>query len=251
MIKADYHMHTTYSDGDNTPEEMVLKAIDLGLDEVGISDHSYVSFDPDYCMQPDATDSYKAEVAALREKYADQIKVLCGIEQDYYSDLRAEGFDYIIGSVHYLYLNGQYVSIDEYPEDVPSAADKYFGGDVLALCEEFYKTLADVVNKTGADIIGHFDLVSKYNEYNTLFDSNDPRYIKAWQTAADALIETGRPFEINTGAMSKGRRSEPYPSFAQIKYIKEKGGRFVLSSDAHNSENICFFFKAIYDKFDI
>ena len=251
MIRADYHMHTTYSDGQNTPEEMVISAIRLGLDEVGISDHSWTSFDTSYCLQKTAREAYRSEIDALKAKYADQIKVLCGIEQDYYADLPAGSYDYAIGSVHYLLLDGEYVPVDECPETIRAAADKYFGGDIMCFCEKYYATVSDVINKTGADIIGHFDLISKFNEDKTLFDPENPRYVKAWQAAADSLIESGKPFEINTGAMSRGLRTEPYPSIAQIYYIKEKGGRFILSSDSHNSKDICFFFDEFLDKINI
>ena len=45
MIKADLHVHTTFSDGLNTPEEIVLAAIGMGLEKLGFSDHSHTSFD--------------------------------------------------------------------------------------------------------------------------------------------------------------------------------------------------------------
>ena len=70
----DLHMHTTWSDGKNTPEEMILEAIRLGLETVGISDHS--SGDP--CgMTLEASAEYRKEIARLKEKYAGQIRVLC------------------------------------------------------------------------------------------------------------------------------------------------------------------------------
>lgn len=46
----DLHTHTTFSDGRNTPEEMVLSAIGMGMSTLGISDHSYTSFDESYCI---------------------------------------------------------------------------------------------------------------------------------------------------------------------------------------------------------
>ena len=140
----DLHMHTVWSDGTNTAEEMVQEAIRKGLETVGISDHS--SGDP--CgMKMETVPEYKAEIARLKAKYAGKIRVLCGLERDFISD-DFRPYDYVIGSVHYLYLDGQYVAIDEYPEDVTAAAEKYFGGDVISLCEEYYRTLADVVKKT-------------------------------------------------------------------------------------------------------
>ena len=70
-----------------------------------------------------------------------------------------------------------------------------------------------------------------------------PRYVKAWQDAADILLKTGKPFEINTGAVSRGYRTEPYPSAEIRAYIREHGGKMILSSDAHQKENIGFGFE--------
>ena len=242
MINKDLHAHTTYCDGSNTPEEMVRAAIDKGLTTFGLSGHSYTSFDTSYCMQKEDIPRYIAECRYLRAKYFDEIHVLCGVEQDYYSDYPADEFDYAIGSVHYLRLGGEYVPVDESPRILREAAEKYFGGDIYALCEEYFRTAADVVNKTGCDIIGHFDLIAKFNEKEKLFDESDPRYIAAWQAAADGLLKSGVPFEINTGAVSRGCRTGPYPSRAMREYIKDRGGRFVLSSDAHSADAVAFMF---------
>ena len=236
-------MHTCYCDGKNTPEEMVQSAIKKGLSTVGISGHSYTFFDKSYCMQREDIPRYLAECRYLRAKYFDQIHVLCGVEQDYYSDNPTDDFDYVIGSVHYVKAGEEYIPVDESIAILYSAADKHFNKDIYALCEAYYKTVSDVVNKTSCDIIGHFDLISKFIEREPLFDMNHPRYVAAWQRAADELLKTGVPFEINTGAISRGYRSEPYPSGAMIDYIRERGGRFVLSSDAHSAENIGYRFE--------
>ncbi len=104
-----------------------------------------------------------------------------------------------------------------------------------------------MVNRTKCDIIGHFDLVSKFNERYGMFDENDPRYIKAWQAAADRLIESGKPFEINTGAISRGWKTDAYPSEAMRQYIREHGGSFILSSDGHKKETIMYAFDIFSD----
>ena len=67
----DLHMHTVFSDGKNTPEEMVEEAIRLGLDTVGISDHSHL----DPCgMTLEAGAEYRAELARLKKKYSDVLQ---------------------------------------------------------------------------------------------------------------------------------------------------------------------------------
>lgn len=238
MITKDLHMHTCYCDGKNTPEEMVQSAIEKGLSTVGISGHSYTLFDESYCMQKADIPRYLAECRYLRAKYFDQIHVLCGVEQDYYSEYPTDDFDYVIGSVHYIKVEGEYIPVDESIEILRAAVQKHFDGDVYALCEAYFATVADVVNKIECDIIGHFDLISKFIEKEPFFDVTHPRYAAAWQKAVDELLKHNVPFEINTGAISRGYRTQPYPSEEMREYIREKGGRFVLSSDAHSTDAI-------------
>ena len=238
----DLHVHTTWSDGKNTPEEMVNAAIARGMERIGFSDHSYTSFDKTGCLSESGDGEYRADINRLKEKYRGKIEILCGVEQDYYSGRASEEFDYVIGSVHGLYVDGVYVIVD-WRESAEAGVRDQFGGDWYAFCESYYAHVADIVAVTGADIVGHFDLVTIYNEDGKYFDMNCDRYRRAWTRAADALLETGAVFEINTGGMSRGYRKTPYPSREIRDYIRTRGGRFILSGDAHNKDALCFGFE--------
>ena len=111
MIVSTYHAHSTYSDGKNTLEEMVQAAIKCGMKEIGFSDHAPIPFYCEWSIRAQRLEDYKKEVLALKEKYKDQIKIYLGIEQDYYST-EAEDYEYLIGSVHYVYKNGEYLPVD-------------------------------------------------------------------------------------------------------------------------------------------
>lgn len=237
----DLHVHTNFSDGKSTPEEVVLSAIAKGVTELGFSDHSYTSYDESCCIPKNRLEEYRAAILALREKYREQITIRLGLEQDYYSDFPAVGYDYVIGSVHAIKVGAHYLNVDESADVQKAAVEQYFGGDYYAFAEAYFDTVANVVQKTNADIIGHFDLVAKFS----LFNEQDPRYVTAWKTAVDRLIPCGKPFEINTGAISRGYRSIPYPNPDIMNYIQAKGGTFILSSDSHHASTICFGF----DKF--
>lgn len=242
MMGCDLHVHTTFSDGANTPEEVICAAVSGGMKCIGVSDHSYTDFDESYCMSKLSAEKYHGEISALKKKYADKIRVLCGIEQDCFSGVPKDSYDYVIGSVHYIKIDDEYVAVDESAEILLNAAKKYFGSDMYSLIEEYYRLVAKVVEKTNADIIGHFDLITKFNQNANLFSESNPRYTASWKRAADRLLLTGKPFEINTGAISRGYRKTPYPSKEIIDYIKAKGGKFILSSDSHNHETLCFCF---------
>ena len=240
MIRRDLHLHTVFSDGANTPEETVVAAIEKGMTCIGFSDHSYTSFDPSYCMRAEDYPRYREEIARLQEVYGSRIRILCGIEQDFYSDLPAEGFDYVIGAVHYLRAGGRFVPVDESPEILLTAAGRFFDGDIYALAAAYYDTVAAVWEKTRCNIVAHFDLIAKFNEGGVLFNEEDPRYRKAWRRAADAL--KGRTFEINTGAVARGWRTVPYPAAEIYRYLKAGGASFLLSGDSHRAEDLCFDF---------
>ena len=57
MIDRDLHIHTTFCDGKNSAEEMVLAAIDRGLKTIGFSSHSYLPFD-NACMKEGVVEDY-------------------------------------------------------------------------------------------------------------------------------------------------------------------------------------------------
>lgn len=250
----DLHMHTTVSDGEASPEEMVDEAIRLGLVAIGITDHSFTDFDTEYCMAENAAAAYQAELRRLASIYKDRITILCGMEQDMFSEPAPLGFDYLIGSAHYVEVpieyaqaagghvsrDGKhcYVSVDETEDLFVRAAYTCFEGDYLAFAEAYYETVSDVIERTGADIIGHVDLFAKYNEGNRYFDENDLRYVRAWQKACDTLLATGAAFEINQHGRSSGWRSVPYPAPAIYEYLRERGARFITTSDAHSASEL-------------
>ncbi len=240
--KGDFHTHTNYSDGKNTPEEMLLSAIEKGLEEYGFSEHGYTAFDLRYCLSLEKTEVYKKEIKALKEKYTDKIKVHLGIELDAFSDHDTSDYDYVIGSCHYVTKDGVYRAIDEKPYELENICREWYGGDYYAFAEDYYRGVARLAKKN-ISIVGHLDLITKFNEGDKLFDTKNPRYLAAAKRAIDALLPLGVPFEINTGAISRGYRSEPYPAKELIEYIKENGGSFVLNSDTHSKENIAFQFE--------
>lgn len=243
MITRDLHTHTVYCDGKNTPEEMVLAAIEKGLTAIGFSSHSYAPYDLDCCMTAENTERYKSDIAALREKYRDKIEILCGIEQDIFSPASTEGYDYVIGSVHYLPTPEGYVTVDYTPEILTNLCRDHFGGDWYSLCEAYYGLVSRVYEETKCHIIGHLDLVTKFNEKCHLFDESHPRYIAAWQSAVDALLPCNIPFEVNTGAIARGWRTTPYPSRDIVRYIRSHGGRLILSSDSHSAATLGYQFE--------
>lgn len=278
----DLHMHTTYCDGRDSAEDMVLAAIGMGLETVGISGHSFTPHDESYCMSREKTEAYLDELAGLKEKYAGRIRVLTGLEMDLYADTDTSRLDYMIGSVHYMFTDeglakleaGQPVEklhdwtpVDDGTDEL-EAFSANNGLGMMSLAEIYYRSVARIVAVTDCDVIGHFDLVTKFCDIHPLFDTEDPRYVRAWKDAADrifedcaerykrgyrnrleksGLIEAGdKPvFEINYGAISKGYRKTPYPAQDQMDYIRAKGGLLICSSDSHRTEDVGSFLREL------
>ena len=115
MTLQNLHTHTVFSDGKNTPEEMVLGAVRAGCTSLGFSEHSPLApfYDPDrYAMEAADLPAYRSEILRLREKYAGQLEVYLGLEQDYDSPAPGPDFDYLIGSVHSVVADGVCLSVD-------------------------------------------------------------------------------------------------------------------------------------------
>lgn len=242
MRMYNYHTHTTFSDGANSPEEMVCAAIKLGFDSIGISDHSVTEFDLSWCLAPEQTKVYVETIHELKRKYAGQIRVYCGLEQDAFSPPPPKGVEYLIGSVHWLKAGETYVSVDESREVLQTVIREMFAGDCDALAEKYYGCVGAFAEDPGVSVIGHFDLITKFDETAPLFLPTE-RYTAAWQNAAKRLIEAGKIFEINTGAMARGCRSVPYPAGEILEYLGEHGAKVLLSSDCHNTASLNFGFE--------
>ena len=208
----DLHTHTAFCDGRDTPEELVKAAIALGMDSLGFSGHAPMEGQKGWTMAPEEVPRYRAELLRLREQYAGRLEIFLGLEQDYFSPPPGEGWDYLIGSVHQVVKDGAPLPVDESEEVFVRNVERHWGGDFLAFAEEYYRLVGEVAERTGCQIVGHFDLICKFNEGDRLFDTAAPRYVNAALEALDRLAEGGAICEINTGAMSRGYRTAPYPA---------------------------------------
>ena len=236
--KITLHNHTTFCDGANTPEEMVSAAIAAGVETLGFSGHSRTSFDLSYCMTAENTEKYRENVLQLREKYREKVNILLGIERDHFADPDDFSYDFVIGSVHYIVADdGAICAMDEGREQVLSDIREHFGGDIYRWTARYYETLALTAERTKCNILGHFDLVRKYNADGELFDATLPAYRLPVLDAMEALVNAGVIFEINTAPLRNGAKT-PYPAPDILRWLAAHGGRFIVSADAHRREDL-------------
>ena len=229
------HTHTTFCDGQNTPAEMAARAYVLGFAALGFSGHSFCPADG-FGMQDETLAAYRAAVKKLQAEYADKMPIYLGLELDSLSaPVTPADYDYLIGSVHNRSTPaGRIYCTDLSPEETARAiAD--FGGDGLAYAAAYFEAVDEMLNTRGdlVDIVGHFDLVCKFNADGRFFDESSAAYKKA---AAQVLQRHARNFvfEINIGGMSRGYLDRPYPDYWLWEIWRDAGTPVVVSSDAHS-----------------
>lgn len=236
------HTHSTYCDGADKPEEMIIAAIEKNFDSLGFSGHSYMHYSPKNGMSLAGTEEYKKEIAFLKEKYKHEIQIYCGLELDMYSEVDISDYDYIIGSVHYFQIGDRYVGFDRSAEVVKSVIDDYFAGDGMKYAKAYYEEVMKLTELEHVDIVGHFDLITKHSEKEHFFDQESAEYKRYVSEAIAVLSEKIKLFELNSGSIARGYRTTPYLTPYILKELKARGCGIIISSDCHDKHFLdCYF----------
>lgn len=244
---SNAHTHTTYCDGANTPAEMAAAAYALGFGALGFSGHSFCPADG-FGMAAAALLAYQREVAALKAEYAGKMPIFCGLELDSMTSMPAPGeFDYLIGSVHNVTApDGEVWPVDMSAE-VTAEAIKAFGGDPYAYTAAYFAAVDEMLSTRQVDIVGHFDLVCKFNAAGRFFDETSPAYRKAaapvLERHADKFV-----FEINTGAMCRYGLTRPYPDYWLWDILKAHGTPVIIGTDSHAADTLDFQLAAMRER---
>ncbi len=244
MIIGDYHTHSTYCDGANSPEEMLSAAIEKGLKYYGFSSHSHLSYDESWNMSHTSQKEYVTEILDLKEKYKDKITVLLGTEYDLLSDNDLTPFDYVIGSCHSIIKDGNYISVDHSEKTFMECTERFYGGDYYEFAKAYFELMSTAAEGDEFTFYGHFDLITKYNKGLKFFDDTDERYLGPMYKALEKLAKKGKPFELNTAATYRHSDTEATKSSVKwLSALSELGGKIIINSDSHKAERIGFNFE--------
>ena len=230
-LRSNFHTHTVFCDGKDTAEDMVKHALALGFQDLGFSGH----MDPDIHMD---MDKYTEEIHRLQDQYRGWIEILCGVELDtLYDPASARGAEYLIGSTHFLDVPSEIpMSVDSSEDHMKILCREYFGDDYYKLSKAYYDLEAQVYDRLHCTFIGHFDLVTRFNDSMHFLDETDPRYWKPALESMEYLVSQGVPFEINCGAVNRNRKKEFYPNHFLLRNLQKMGGEILINSDAHQKE---------------
>ncbi len=238
-IKADYHLHSSFSGDSDTPmEAMILKGIEAGLTQMCFTEHQ----DMDYVYATPQeegifelnTDSYLYELIKCKEKYAGKIKLLFGVELGIQPHLRRQlavyaksyDFDFIIASSHLCNGRDPY-----YPSFFENRSDEEG-------YREYFSSILDCLKSfRNFDVYGHLDYVVRYGKSKDA-DYSYEKYKDLLDQILTALLEMEKGIEVNTGAISYGLR-DLNPCMDILKRYKALGGEIItVGSDAHRPDRI-------------
>ena len=229
-MPCSLHTHSLFCDGACSLEEMARAGVEAGLSSLGFSGHAPAPYDH-AAMRPQDAGRYLAEIARLKERFAGQIELYAGMENDALHPFDRAQLDYCIGSVHYIRGGADSIYCIEGPPDAFTAAVRALGsvqGVVRCYCETVRRHLSDF----RPDIAGHLDIIARLNADGSLFDARSGWYRQAEEALAEAAAQSGCIVEVNTSGLRTARR-EPYPSERILSLLRQADVPVVITADAH------------------
>lgn len=167
----------------------------------------------------------------IKNKYP-EMNILVGLEVDYREDKEEDiknflnqcqdGFDFFIGSAHYL---------DDWPVDVDEREYRrqIEQQGVEQVYKKYYEAIEKMVESKMFDIIGHMDLIKKLGARY----QND----ELENQLVETLAKHQAVIEINSNGFDMAIK-EQYPSDALLKKLIKADVKITLSSDAHHSNEV-------------
>ena len=239
MNYSNPHTHTVFCDGKDTVEHMADRAYEQGLVSLGFSGHGKQTNNN---FGISSEEGYAAAVHSAAKKYAGRMKIWLGVEQDYYGVCGIR-YDYKLGGVHYLTgLDGAEYPVDSNLQCFDRMLNQGFQGDYMTMARAYFGRVVEMCERNQPDIVAHFDLIRKFNQGNRFFDETDPAYRACAMAALNRIFDGKRLLEVNTGAMARDWRDDPYPTLELLSRWHELGGRVILGSDCHNAERLTYGF---------
>ncbi len=251
MEKFNFHTHSTFSDGAETPENVIIEALDKDFKIIGFSDHSPVPFASEWNMKFENLLSYADEINSLKLKYEGKIQIFLGIEADfienitYFEIYKKLNFDYIIGGVHYLplKLNNNIFNIDKSPENFELGLKEIFNNDIKILAEKYYDAVIKMVKSQKPDIIAHLDIIEKFNRNYIYFNSNEKWYKELVFETLKIISQHNCIIELNSRSKYKGLLNYYSPCDWIVQEASKLKIPLTISGDVHHPKEFSFFWE--------
>src|SRR3954454_20887609 len=238
---TDYHLHLRPDDtgeandyfSEQNVDRYLAAAEEHDIDELGVSEHVYrftqalEIWDHPYWESSalDDLDTYVEFVRSTPLRLGIECDFVPGAE-DRIANLLERGFDYVIGSIHFL---GDQGAVDDRRYDIWEAI-----GDADRLWSTYFRRQAELVRSGLFDIVSHPDLVKIWGDDRPA-PERDPRF--HYEPFVEAIAEYQIAVEVSTAGLRKPV-GEIYPARALAEMCLEAGAEFALSSDAHGPDQV-------------
>jgi DNA polymerase (family 10) len=208
-LRGTFHNHTTASDGRSSLAEMAEAARELGLEYLGIADHSKASFQA-HGLDEKRLLAQVAEIAALNQTFGGDFRVFSGTECDIHKDGTLDfpdevlaQLDYVVASVH----------------------------SVFNLSEaEMTKRIIRAIENKHVTMLGHLT--------GRLLLDREP-YAVDVPAVIEAAAETGTIIELNANPWRLDMEWRWWP------LAKEKGVKCAINPDAHHTSQLQYLWNGI------
>ena len=227
-MRIDLHNHTTRCNhAEGTVDEYVQRAIELGIDIYGFSEHAPMDFDEKYRLQFEEMQAYTDDILNAKEKYKDDINILLGYEVDWLQGHMSDkvlnsDVDYLIGSVHF---------INKWSFDNPEFIGGWKNKDIDEIWKTYFEATEAMAKSGKFDIVGHLDLIKVFK----FMPKQDVRLLA--KDVLRAIKKSNMVMEINTAGLRKPI-GEMYPSRALLEEAYALDIPITFSSDAHAVDQI-------------
>lgn len=233
-MRIDLHNHTSRCNhAEGTVDEYIRRAIDLGIDIYGFSEHAPMDFDEGYRLSFSEMEAYRSDILTAKERYRDRIEILLGFEVDWLPGhidervLNAE-VDFLIGSVHF---------IDKWSFDNPEFIGGWKERNVDEIWEAYFEAIEAMAQSALFDIAGHFDLIKVFR----YLPRKDIRLLAG--SALRAVKKSNMVLEINSAGLRKPI-GELYPSQLLLEEAFSLDIPITFGSDAHRVDQVGFGYEA-------
>lgn len=227
---ADYHTHTPLCrHAEGNPVDYAKRAIEIGLDEIGFSDHSPMNKDgfDEWRMLKSEFPIYLQSIQDAKKELPN-IPIKLGLEVDYFEDghewieelSQMADYDYLIGSVHYI--------APGFDIDNPKWIGRWSGvAEIDDIWEAYWRIYTSCIKSGFFDILAHPDLPKKFGHRPS---GSLKRF---YSPAIEAAKEVDVCIEINTAGWRKDC-NEQYPEKEFLEMMLEAEIPLSINSDAHS-----------------
>ena len=242
-MKENHHTHTTGSDGELKPEELVKLAIKKKFDILGITDHYF--FPPGFRDWGNEfySDKHYEELKRLKEKYKEKINIEINVEFDWIkkykkwiiSESKRREYDYKFISMHFIKDGNESTPID-WKEEGFQELTKYHKG-IKNLVKFYYSGIREAVRTGCFDVVSHLDLIKRWNENNKYFTEKEKWYRKQVMQTLKLISKKEMKLDLNSAGLRKPC-AEQHPSGWIIDEAKKLKIGLLTGTDAHKGERL-------------